>query len=52
MIKHLKGAGYRVIGNESGRNFGTSKTKAGAEKRQLEVQAFKYGNFKGKGAKK
>lgn len=43
MIKHLKGAGYRVIGNQSGRNFGTFPTKAAAEKRQLQVQYFKYG---------
>ena len=48
MIKHLKGAGYRVIGNQTGNNLGTMPTRAAAEKRQLQVQAFKYGNFKGK----
>jgi hypothetical protein len=48
MVKHLKGAGYRVIGNESGRNFGTFPTKNAAHKRELQVQAFKYGHLKGK----
>lgn len=46
MIRHLKSAGYRVIGNESGRNFGTFKTKAAAHRRELQVQYFKYGKKK------
>lgn len=48
MVKHLKGAGYRVIGNQSGRNFGTYPTKTQAHKRELQVQYFKYGQPKGK----
>ena len=32
MIRKVKG-GYRVIGHASGRNFGTFKTKAAAQRR-------------------
>jgi hypothetical protein len=46
MIKKVKG-GYRVIGNNTGKNLGTFKTKAAAAKHQVQVQYFMYGKPKG-----
>ena len=39
-IKKVK-SGYRLI-NKAGRNLGTAKSKAGAKKREREVQYFKH----------
>lgn len=39
MIRKVKG-GYRVV-SKSGRNMGTSKTKAGAQRRLRQVEYFK-----------
>ena len=40
MIKKVK-SGYRLV-SKSGKNLGTSPTKAGAEKRERQVQYFKH----------
>jgi len=40
MIRKVKG-GYRLVSHK-GKNLGTSKTKAGAMKREKEVQMFKH----------
>jgi len=40
MIRKVKG-GYRVVSHRTGRNLGTYKTKAEAEKRLQQIQAFK-----------
>jgi len=45
MIRKVKG-GYRVLA-ESGRNMGTYRTKAAAEKRLRRVEMFKH--LRGKG---
>ena len=45
MIRRVKG-GYRVLG-ESGRNMGTYRTKAEAEKRLRQVEMFKHMRKKG-----
>lgn len=34
--------GYKVVSKTTGRNLGESKTKAGAVKREKQVQYFKY----------
>lgn len=34
--------GYKVVSKTTGRNLGVSPTKAGAEKRERQVQYFKY----------
>jgi hypothetical protein len=39
-IRKVKG-GYRLL-SRSGRNLGTSKTKAGAVKRERQVEYFKH----------
>ena len=39
-IRKVKG-GYRLV-SKKGRNLGTSKTLAGAKKREKEVQFFKH----------
>lgn len=39
-IRKVKG-GYRLV-SKKGRNLGTSKTLAGAKKREREVQFFKH----------
>ena len=41
MIKKIKG-GYKLVSKTTGRNLGTAKTKAGIEKREKQVQYFKY----------
>jgi len=46
MIRKVQG-GYRVIGNNTGKNLGTFPSKAAAEKHQLQVQYFMYGKPKG-----
>ena len=40
-IRKVKG-GYRLVSKKSGRNLGTYPTKAGAEKRERQVQYFKH----------
>lgn len=40
MIIKVKG-GYRVVSKRTGRNLGTSKTKAGAKRRLRQVEYFK-----------
>ena len=40
MIKKVK-EGYRVVSESTGRNLGTSPTKAGAVKRLQQVEFFK-----------
>jgi hypothetical protein len=40
-IRKVKG-GYRLVSKKSGKNLGTYPTKAGAEKREREVQYFKH----------
>ena len=40
-IVKVKG-GYRLISKKSGRNLGTYPTKAGAKKRERQVQYFKH----------
>jgi hypothetical protein len=41
MIKKVK-EGYKVVSKTTGRNLGVSPTKAGAIKREKEVQMFKH----------
>jgi hypothetical protein len=41
-IRKVKG-GYRLV-SKSGKNLGTYDTKAGAEKRERQVQYFKHKN--------
>ena len=36
------GAGYRLVSKKTGKNLGTYATKAGAEKREKQVQYFKH----------
>lgn len=36
------GAGYRLVSKKTGKNLGTYPTKAGAEKREQQVQYFKH----------
>jgi hypothetical protein len=40
-IRKVKG-GYRLVSKKSGKNLGTYPTKAGAEKRERQVQYFKH----------
>jgi len=40
MIRKVKG-GFRVV-SKTGKNLGTNKTKAGAEKRLRQVEYFKH----------
>lgn len=42
-IVKVKG-GYRLVSKKSGKNLGTYPTKAGAEKRERQVQYFKHQN--------
>jgi len=41
MIKKTK-EGYKLVSKTTGRNLGTSKTKEGIEKREKQVNYFKY----------
>ena len=41
MIKKIKG-GYKLVSKTTGRNLGTAKAKAGIEKREKQVNYFKY----------
>lgn len=41
MIKKVK-EGYKVVSKTTGRNLGVSPTKAGAIKREKEVEMFKH----------
>lgn len=41
MIKKTKD-GYKLVSKTTGRNLGTSKTKEGIEKREKQVNYFKY----------
>lgn len=41
MIKKTAG-GYKLVSKTTGRNLGTAKTKAGIEKREKQVNYFKY----------
>jgi len=40
MIRKVKG-GYRLVSRKTGRNLGTYRSKAGAKKRERQVQFFK-----------
>jgi hypothetical protein len=42
MVKHLKGSGFRVIGNNTGKNLGTFKTEGAAKKHEQQVRYFMY----------
>ena len=41
MIKKTAG-GYKLVSKTTGRNLGTAKTKVGIEKREKQVNYFKY----------
>ena len=41
MIKKTAG-GYKLVSKTTGKNLGTAKTKAGIEKREKQVNYFKY----------
>ena len=43
MNEHIvkSGAGYKLVSKKTGKNLGTYPTKAGAEKRERQVQYFK-----------
>ena len=36
------GSGYKLVSKKTGKNLGTYPTKAGAEKRERQVQFFKH----------
>jgi len=40
-IRKVKG-GYRLVSKKTGKNLGTYPTRAGAEKREQQVQYFKH----------
>ena len=40
MVKKVKG-GYRVVSHQTGKNFGTYKTKVAAQKRLAQIKRFK-----------
>lgn len=40
MIRRVKG-GYRVVSHQTGRNFGTYRTKAQAQRRLAQIKRFK-----------
>jgi hypothetical protein len=40
MIRKVKG-GYKVVSHQTGKSFGTYKTKAAAEKRLAQIKRFK-----------
>lgn len=40
MIKKVKG-GYRLVSKTTGKNLGTYRTRAGARKRERQIQYFK-----------
>jgi hypothetical protein len=40
MIRKVKG-GYRVISHQTGKNFGTYKTKKAAQKRLKQIKRFR-----------
>ena len=44
MNEHIvkSGAGYKLVSKKTGKNLGTYPTKAGAEKRERQVQYFKH----------
>lgn len=41
MIRKVKG-GFRLVSKKTGRNLGTYKSKAGAKRRERQVQYFKH----------
>jgi hypothetical protein len=41
IIRKVKG-GYRLVSKAKGKNLGTYPTKAGAEKREKQIQYFKH----------
>jgi hypothetical protein len=42
MIRRLPSGKFRLVSKKTGRNLGTYNTRAGAEKRERQVQFFKH----------